>query len=79
MCNPSSGVTLLLTVVGNARRPLRKGNIWISLVMENRLCFGVTKAVRLSSAVSRNVSEVAKWTHATSTQGLFAFQGFPEN
>jgi len=39
----------------------------------------MTKAVRLSSAVSRNVSEVAEWTHATLTQGLFAFQGFPEN
>lgn len=56
MCNPSSGVTLLLTVVRNARTSLRKGDIWISLVMENRLCFGMTKAVRLSSAVFRNVS-----------------------
>lgn len=36
-------------------------------------------AVRLSSAVSRNVSQVAKWTHATPTHGLFTFQGFPEN
>ncbi len=41
--------------------------------METRLCFG------MSSAVSRNVSEVAKWTHATPTHGPFTFQGFPEN